>query len=500
MVYFLGVLLLLSILGFVFYAVKGKNLMVGFFIVTLLWFIVGLVGNAFIKDGEFANGFFDVFDGKDLIGHRTGVEAFLYALNNVFQVGPANYAQSILVNIFFGALFGQILIKTKIASTVVKKTVELSGDRPRITLALMCIVTTLLFVNMSGIGPVMAIAVIVFPILKTLGIPSPVACFAFMGSIMAGLMINPVNFAQYYGIILGSVKGLEGILGSDFVQAFSNFTYSDWSAKFGWVAAGVSLFIVLIATNLAMGFKKKTYSWGLSLTEQQDNVKDAPWYSWFAILIPVVLLTIFGLLPGWTARNGDVIKFTGFAPIFAFIVAGLYALITTGNMRGGYHSNCVKLSKMFSDGVVDVAPMVGFLLTLAMFGQVGAINAPYLRAIVQDLFPSTALALALVFAVISFASFFRGPTNMVGAGGAAFVTIVLISVGSNAVALGVVFVYALFAILTIAIQHLDITQSWVAWGLGYTNVSSKQFMKMAIPTGYLTASLLCILAFLMLAL
>ncbi|MBT1022624.1 hypothetical protein KJW59_20020, partial [Enterococcus faecium] len=48
--------------------------------------------------------------------------------------------------------------------------VELGGDKPRITMSLLCIVTAVIFMSMTGIGPVISIAVIVLPILMSLGI------------------------------------------------------------------------------------------------------------------------------------------------------------------------------------------------------------------------------------------------------------------------------------------------------------------------------------------
>ncbi|MDD2214119.1 MAG: hypothetical protein PHR21_06225 [Oscillospiraceae bacterium] len=57
--------------------------------------------------------------------------------------------------------------------------------------------------------------------------------------------------------------------------------------------------------------------------------------------------------------------------------------------------------------------------------------------------------------------------------------------------------YPLFAVMTIVPQHLDITQSWVAWGLGYSKVSSKDYMKLSIPTGWIAGAVLCLAAYFM---
>ncbi len=87
--------------------------------------------------------------------------------------------------------------------------------------------------------------------------------------------------------------------------------------------------------------------------------------------------------------------------------------------------------------------------------------------------------------------FFRGPTNLVGSGTA--IAAVVLAVADWPVA----FLYPVLAVATIVPQHLDITQSWVAWGLGYTKANSREFMRFTIPTGWILGAVLSILAFFM---
>ena len=181
----IGILMIASFLGLVYYCVKGYNLMVSFFIMSTLWVILVLVGNALSP-----------------VPSMEGT-TILDVVKTVYQGGPENYAQTILVNIFFGAFFGRVLMDTGIASTLIRKTVELGGDRPSLTMILLCIVTGVCFTSMTGIGPVISIAVIVLPIFLALGIPSPIALFAFMGSIMSGILLNVTAYAQYNGILAG---------------------------------------------------------------------------------------------------------------------------------------------------------------------------------------------------------------------------------------------------------------------------------------------------------
>jgi hypothetical protein len=137
--------------------------------------------------------------------------------------------------------------------------------------------------------------------------------------------------------------------------------------------------------------------------------------------------------------------------------------------------------------------MVGFLLCLSMFNRAATYVAPYFRATIGGIFPTTPLMLALLFAAIMPLGFFRGPTNLVGCGTA--IAVVVLTLGGAS--WSPVFIYPIFAMATIVPQHIDITQSWVAWGLGYTKVSSREFMKFTIPSGWISGAILCIIAFVM---
>lgn len=434
----IGIIMILSFLGMVWYCVKGLNLMVGFAVMATFWTALALVGNSISPNSA--------LEGK----------SFIDVLTYVYADGPAGYAKSILVNVFFGAFFGRVLVETGIASTLIRKVVELGGDKPRITMGLLCIVTAIIFMSMTGIGPVISIAVIVLPIMLSLGVPAPVAMFSFMGSIMAGIFGNIVNFKQYQTIYAG------------FNPAAENYTYNDYF-QMGVICMVVALVVVLIVANIFMS-KKAAHAWAAKSFTVSEN---APAISWISVILPVLGVVIFQI-----------------PIILGFCLAGIYALITTGKLKGTYSDICRLFAKLFTDGSIDVAPMIGFLLTLSMFNNAAAYAAPYFTAILGGFVPRSALVLALIFAILTPLGFFRGPLNLVGCG-TAILAVVIAALPDAPVA----FLYPLFAITTIAPQHLDITQSWVAWGFGYTKVSTKDYMKMSIPTGWIVGFICCILAF-----
>ncbi|HFH0609408.1 TPA: citrate transporter [Enterococcus faecium] len=434
----IGILLVISFFFMVWYCVKGYNLMVGFAIMATVWMGLALVGNTFSPN--------PAMEGQGVID----------VLTHIYTTGPAEYAKSMLVNVFFGAFFGRVLVDSGIAATLIRKVVELGGDKPRITMSLLCVVTAVIFMSMTGIGPVISIAVIVLPILMSLGISVPVALFSFMGSIMAGIFANIVNFKQYQTIYAG------------FNPAAESYTYNDYF-QIGMIGMVVSLVVVLTVANISMN-KKKRYAMAANVPAEGG---DAPMISWLAVLLLVLGVVLLDL-----------------PIILGFILAGIWALLFTGKLRGGYKEICRQFAKLFTDGAVDVAPMVGFLMTLAMFNNSAAYASPYFSAIFGDLIPQSPLVLAIVFAILTPLGFFRGPMNLVGSGSAILAVVLAVNPTMSPA-----FLFPLFAITTIAPQHLDITQSWVAWGLGYTKVTSREYMKKSIPTGWIVGAILCLITF-----
>ena len=51
-----------------------------------------------------------------------------------------------------------------------------------------------------------------------------------------------------------------------------------------------------------------------------------------------------------------------FSVIGGFIIAGFAALFLCGRMKGSFKENCQLVNKLYYDGVVDTAPLIGFLL------------------------------------------------------------------------------------------------------------------------------------------
>ncbi|MGL4698083.1 gluconate:proton symporter [Enterococcus larvae] len=415
--FIIGVILLITYFLLIRFAAKGGNLMVGFFVMAIIWVFFSIIGGQLTWD---------------------------QAMVDVFQGGPESWGATAVI-VIFGSWFGRILIETEIASSLIKKTVELSGENPLFTTILLCVVTTLIFTSTFGAGAVVAIGIIVLPILMSLGVPKPLAVTSYLMSVGSGMYVNIVLFKQMQGI-------------------FTEYQY-DWNyLRFGFTALGVQLLMVILM--LVFGLRKKrTYNWAAAAADIEEP-KDVPIFALITPVIPVVLAIFFG----WQ-------------PIPAFIVASLYALAVCGKLPN-YKDGTRLITRTFYEGVVDVASLLGFLFILPMFNKASGIAAPFFQAVIGDFIPTSTLVLAIAFAILIPFGLFRGPLTIFGAGSATVG--ILMGMGVFPVAL----LFPLMYIPTISMNLSTCpTQSWNLWALNYSKVGAKEFMMTGVPWGWLAGAI-----------
>lgn len=432
----IGIGVLATVVGMAVYCIKGMNMTVGFFVATAIWIILAFIGNVIEPNAA--------MEGQD-------VGAVLTA---VFQTGPGSYGSGVLTNVIFGAFYGVVLTETGIAASLIRKTVELGGDKPRVTVVLLCIVTTVLFTSLTGVGPYIAIGTIVLPIMMALGVSPLIAVFAFVGSAgVSASLLNIVNFQQYQLIFATASAD------------YASYTYQDYF-PFAIVAAVVSLIIIMVIVCIKIGDKKRSYAWAAPMGDASQN-REVPGIAFLAVILPEIFIMVFN-----------------FPVILSFILSALYALVVCGSFKGGFVDSCRKITKYAADGVISVAPMLAFLMTIAMYNACAKYIASYLSAVVGPLIPTTALGIAIFFAVFAIFGQFRGPLNIVGSG----VALLTVVVGLRA--WPVQFLYPLFIVTTIVPQGLDITLSGAVWAMDYAKVQTRDYMKLGIATAWPTCVVL----------
>lgn len=425
----IGLLLLISYLAFIIYAAKGGNLLLGLFVMAVLWSGLGAIGG--VIDWEAIN-------------------------NTIFSDGPLAFGPT-AVNIIFGSWFGRILVETGIASTIIKKAVELGGDKPSVTTILLSIVTSLIFTTAYGVGAVVAIGVIVFPILLSLGIPKPLAAASFTMSVGCGLYFNSSLLNQ----AAGTMTMPDG----------SQYQFGAAWYKFALVAFIVHMISIIIM--VVLNTRKKKKAWAVN-TSNLDDKKNANLLACLTPIIPVSISIIFGI-----------------SAILAIVLATIWALAWTGYFKS-WNGLAKVVQKTFHEGVSDVGLVLGFLLFLQMFIRAAGANKDLLAPIFAPIIPKNPFILFLIFGLFSFMSLFRGPLTIWGAGAATFA--IVASTGFFPLEV----LYPLFYIQSTTITtNVCPTQSWNLWAIGYTKVSTRDYMKQTLPYALPVSFILTMIAYFM---
>ena len=428
----LGVILLITYIALIVYGFKGGNLMIGFLVLSVLWSILGIIGG--------------VMD--------------WHALNTtVLDSGPTSFGAT-AVYIIFGAWFACVLLDTGISGAIIKKATELGGDKPALTCILLCIVTALIFTSSYGAGAVVAIGVIVFPIMLSLGIPKKLAAGAFCMSVGCGLYLNQSLLTQASGVMTDMAGA----------QRFAEGVTQDWY-PFGWTCFGIHLVSIIIMVLISCKKANKAHAWA---AQAPSATKDVPVIAMIAPIIPVLTNMVFKvqMIPG-------------------IIIAVMWALLFTGNFT--YKKFVEIVSKTFHDGVADVGLVLGFLLFLQMFTKAAGGCKILLEPLISPIFSNmSTMTLFIAFGALGFLGLYRGPLTIWGAGTATFLII------ASATNLPITVLYPLFYIPCCTINtNVCPTQSWNLWAIGYTGVDVKDFMSQTLPYALPCAFILEIVAYFM---
>ena len=211
--------------------------MVGFFVMAILWAVIGLVP-------------FDV------------------AIKKVFAEPALNDGPTIIY-IAFGSWFGRVLVDSGIAPAISQRTAKAGKKNVMLAAILVVLVTALIFISAYGVGSVIAIGVILLPIMLSLGIPRKIALPAFLMSVGAPMYLNLVLFNQ--------------------IKAF--FPKAEYGGKylvFGIAAMAVQLLAVIIYLFLhRKSFDPAKANENLELVGAEESTEEVK-IPWIAFIVPVV--------------------------------------------------------------------------------------------------------------------------------------------------------------------------------------------------------------------
>ncbi|MCW2538976.1 MAG: transporter [Frankiales bacterium] len=355
---------------------------------------------------------------------------------------------STMIAILLGSWLAAIMEETGIATTLVRKIVELGGESPYFVALGMFIAATLVGMVTGSAPAAMLVGLVGIPTMIAVGLPPTTSV----------------------GVILMGMAAGEPLMQTDW-QFYVTTTHVPLSTVRSF---GLSVFPIGIAVGIAFVLieswrRGRVRAWALAVDApieshdeppaepvQRRRVSDAPWYSLLAPIVPIVF-----------ALGFDVAITT------SLLLGVVYALITTTHPKQWSQRGL----KTAYRGVEIAGP------ALLLYVAIGMILASVqLPTTVAKLKPYTSVLelhnvviFVVVLAILVPLALYRGPLNLHGMG--AGIASVLIASKAYAPATVLGMFWGFNTVQTAS----DPTTSQAAWGAGYAGVRTEQVMARTLP-------------------
>jgi len=358
---------------------------------------------------------------------------------NVLEAGSMRMSTAI-AGLIFGSLFGKVLSKVCITSSIIKKAAELAGDKPLpIALAFLA-VSSVIFAASNGLGMVILVGTIIIPIMISAGLSPLVSGIVLLLSNGIGVTFSVSTLAVYIDVL-----GLP----------------LETVTKYSWLC-GIPLIIVavLMIVYFVKYQGKIRKAWAMPTDAQaRGTEKKVRTIALISPIIPVVLVFAFKL------------------QLVPAVIIGILIALILSTPKNPLHI----VSSAFVEGIQDVAGAAGLMIGIGML--LNSVMSPEVAAILQPainlLIPSNPIMYILVFGLLSPLAIYRGPLNVWGLGSG--IIALLAAGGMNPIA-------AMVALrLDSNVQAVcDPTNSHNVWVADFTKQDVNEIIKKTIPWIFLS--------------
>ena len=299
-------------------------------------------------------------------------------LQTVLEAGTVRMGAAIMA-VIFGAWLGELMNKTGVTETIIKKSAELGGDRPLIVTLIMSAAVAVLFTTLNGLGSIIMVGSIVLPILISVGVPAMSAACIFLMAFTCGLTFNIANWKSFSGIFSLEIAQ---------IQSFAIYM----------LIATVIATLILIVVEFKKNGVKFAFSAPVEETESKQVSGIRGTLAMLTPIIPIVLVAVF--------------KF----PVCPAFIAGIiWILIFTSK---SFSKAMNLLVKTCYDGITNSGPAVilmigiGILYLAVTHSMVKEVLNPFLLAVV----PQGKIGYIIFFSLLAPLALYRGPMNLFGLG------------------------------------------------------------------------------------
>ena len=299
-------------------------------------------------------------------------------LQTVVEAGTVRMGAAIMA-VIFGAWLGELMNKTGVTETIIKKSAELGGDRPLVVTLIMGVAVAVLFTTLNGLGSIIMVGSIVLPILISVGVPAMSAACIFLMAFTCGLAFNIANWKSFSGIFSLEIAQ---------IQSFAIYML---------IATAIATIILIV-----LEFKKNGVKFAFSAPVEETESKQVTGVrgalAMLTPIIPIVLVAVFKV------------------PVCPAFIAGIiWILIFTSK---SFSKGMNLLVKTCYDGISNSAPAVilmigiGILYLAVTHSMVKEVLNPFLLAVV----PKGKIGYIIFFSLLAPLALYRGPMNLFGLG------------------------------------------------------------------------------------
>lgn len=299
-------------------------------------------------------------------------------LQTVVEAGTVRMGAAIMA-VIFGAWLGELMNKTGVTETIIKKSAELGGDRPLIVTLIMSAAVAVLFTTLNGLGSIIMVGSIVLPILISVGVPAMSAACIFLMAFTCGLTFNIANWKSFSGIFSLEIAQ---------IQNFAIYM----------LIATVIATLILIVVEFKKNGVKFAFSAPVEETESKQVTGVRGALAMLTPIIPIVLVAVFKV------------------PVCPAFIAGIiWILIFTSK---SFSKAMNLLVKTCYDGITNSGPAVilmigiGILYLAVTHSMVKEVLNPFLLAVV----PKGRIGYIIFFSLLAPLALYRGPMNLFGLG------------------------------------------------------------------------------------
>jgi hypothetical protein len=339
------------------------------------------------------------------------------AVSVVIKDGVTKLAAAIMT-VMLGGLFGQLLKRSGVADTLVRRVAELAGDNTFAVSYVLSLAVAFLFTTLGGLGSVIMVANITFPVLLSLGMPPVVVGCQFLVAMCFGGVFNLVNWQLYLKVLemdVATVASFAVPFGFCYLIIMTVFTYVECKrAKLPVSPRALQVVIalgVLIACALYLFRSNPTYAKGIL-----DPIKDG--------FVFALLLSFFLPIKGSEKSPSIMALVSPAVPILLVVLCGIdiNAAFVVGILFLLRFSGAKNYSRLLIqsaiEGIQAVAPAIAVMMGIGMV-VVAVWQKPVsesLTPIIKFVLPTSKVGFVLFFGCLAPMALYRGPLNIWGMG------------------------------------------------------------------------------------